>query len=73
MTDEEYKKAEGAKKKPKREMTFEEEELLKKMKELREQQKKVTNLLRAVSIRLPLLFLWCRYRYYANNSFEGFC
>lgn len=56
LTDEEYKKAEGAKKKPKREMTFEEEELLKKMKELREQQKKVTNLLRAVSIRLPLLF-----------------
>lgn len=56
LTDEEYKKAEGAKKKPKRERTFEEEELLKKMKELREQQKKITNLLRAVSIRLPLLF-----------------
>ena len=56
LTDEEYKKAEGAKKKPKRERTFEEDELLKKMKELREQQKKITNLLRAVSIRLPLLF-----------------
>ncbi|NDO18065.1 DEAD/DEAH box helicase [Lachnospiraceae bacterium MD329] len=56
MTGEEYKKAERAKKKPKRERTQEEEELLKRMKELREQQKKITDLLRAVSIRLPLLF-----------------
>jgi len=56
LTGEEYKKAERAKKKPKRERTPEEEELIKKMKELREQQKKITDLLRAVSIRLPLLF-----------------
>lgn len=56
LTGEEYKKAERAKKKSKRERTPEEEELLKKMKELREQQKKITDLLRAVSIRLPLLF-----------------
>lgn len=56
LTDEEYKKAETAKKKPKRDRTPEEEELIKKMKELREQQKKITDLLRAVSIRLPLLF-----------------
>lgn len=56
MTNEEYKKAEKLKKKPKRERTPEDEELLKKMKELNEQQKKIRNLLRAVSIRLPLLF-----------------
>lgn len=56
LTEEEYKKAERAKKKPKRERTPEDEELLKKMKELREQQKKITDLLRAISIRLPLLF-----------------
>lgn len=56
LTGEEYKKAERAKKKPKHKRTPEDEELLKRMKELREQQKKITDLLRAVSIRLPLLF-----------------
>lgn len=56
MTNEEYRQAEKLKKKPKRERTPEDEELLKKMKELNEQQKKIRNLLRAVSIRLPLLF-----------------
>lgn len=56
LTEEERKKAEKAKNKPKRERTKEEIELLEKLKKQREEQKKMFDLLRAVSIRLPLLF-----------------
>ncbi len=56
FTNEEYKKAEKIKNKPKRELTPEEKELLAKRRKLREDREKVLRLLRAVSIRLPLLF-----------------
>ncbi len=56
MTNEERKIAERASKKKKRELTPEEKDALDKLKKQKEEQKKMFNLLRAVSIRLPLLF-----------------
>lgn len=55
LDKEEYDKAEKAKNKPKRERTPEELELLRKQQELKKEQEKVIRLLRAVSIRLPML------------------
>ncbi len=56
MTDEERKAAERAKKKKKKDLTPEEKEALEKLKKQKEEQRKMFDLLRAVSIRLPLLF-----------------
>lgn len=56
MTNEERKTAERAAKKKKKDLTPEEKEALEKLKKQKEEQKKMFNLLRAVSIRLPLLF-----------------
>ena len=56
LTEEKRKLAEKAKRKPKRELTPEEKEALELYKSQKEEQKKLYNLLRAVSIRLPLLF-----------------
>jgi len=56
LTEEQRKKAERAQHKPVRERTKEEQEALDLLKKQREEQKKMFNLLRAVSIRLPLLF-----------------
>jgi len=56
LTEEEYHKSERIKNKPKRERTPEEKELLERAKKQKEEQRKIFDLLRAVSIRLPLLF-----------------
>lgn len=56
MTDEQHKLADKAKRKPKKELTEEEKAALELYKKQKEEQKKMFNLLRAVSIRLPLLF-----------------
>ena len=56
MTDEQHKLAEKAKHKPKKDLTEEEKQALELYKKQKEEQKKMFNLLRAVSIRLPLLF-----------------
>lgn len=56
LTNEERKKIEHAKKKPKRELTDEEKALLEKERAEKKEQQKLFDLLRAVSIRLPLLF-----------------
>lgn len=56
MTDEQHKLADKAKRKPKKDLTEEEKTALKLYKKQKEEQKKMFNLLRAVSIRLPLLF-----------------
>lgn len=56
MTNEQYKIAEKAKRKPKKDLTEEEKAALELYKKQKEEQKKLFNLLRAVSIRLPLLF-----------------
>ena len=55
LTGEEYNKAEKAKNKPLRERTPEELECIRKQQEMKKEQEKVICLLRAVSIRLPLL------------------
>lgn len=56
MTDEQHKLVEKAKRKPKKDLTEEEKKALELYKKQKEEQKKMFNLLRAVSIRLPLLF-----------------
>ena len=55
LDQEEYKWAEKLKRKPKRELTEEDKELLEKRRKQEETKKKVIALLRNISIRLPLL------------------
>lgn len=55
LTDEQYQKAQDAKRKPKRERTPEEIEALEKEREMRKKQQGLFDLLRNISIRLPLL------------------
>ena len=60
MDNEQYQKAQKAKNKPKHERTAEEKEALEKQKKLKEEREKVLRLLRAVSIRLPMLIYGAR-------------
>ena len=60
LTNEQYEIAEKAKNKPRRERTPEEEAAIKKQQELKKEREKVLRLLRAVSIRLPLLIYGMR-------------
>ncbi len=55
LTDEQYKKAQDAKRKKKTERTKEEEEALAKEREMKKKQQALFDLLRNVSIRLPML------------------
>lgn len=55
FSNEEYEKLEKAEKKKKTELTEEEKELLKKKKEQNENRQKAISILRAISIRMPLL------------------
>lgn len=55
FSEEEYEKLEKAEKKKKDELTEEEKELLKKKKEQNENRQKAISILRAISIRMPLL------------------
>lgn len=55
LTDEEYKKAQDAKRKSKKDRTPEEKAALEKEKEMRKKQQGLFDLLRNISIRLPLL------------------
>lgn len=55
LTDEEYDQAERSKKKPPRERTEEEKELLEKLKEAKKQRKTMISILRGVSIRIPMM------------------
>ncbi len=55
LTNEQYDIAEKAKNKPKRERTKGEQAAIEKLKEQKKEQEKVIRLLRAVSIRLPML------------------
>ena len=55
MDDLQMKKAEEAELKKKQELTEEQKEVLKKLKEAREQKKTAISILRAVSIRMPML------------------
>lgn len=55
LTDEQYDQAERAKKKPAKQRTAEELELLEKVKEARKQRKTMISILRGVSIRIPMM------------------
>jgi hypothetical protein len=55
FTEEEHEQAEKARKKPKRQLTPEEIELLKKLQEQRKNRDNAISILRGVSIRMPLL------------------
>lgn len=55
LTDEEYDKANRAKKKHKKERTPEEEAALEKMKALKKQRKTMISILRSISIRIPMM------------------
>lgn len=55
LTNEEYDKAERAKKKPPRERSQEEKEAIEKLKKARKQQKTMISILRGVSIRIPMM------------------
>ena len=68
MTDEQHKLADKAKRKPKKDLTEEEKAALELYKKQKEEQKKMFNLLRAVSI--AALVLWCGRRHYRNHSPE---
>lgn len=52
---EEYEKIEKAQKKPKKELTEEEKQLLEELKKKKENRNKAISILRAISIRMPLL------------------
>lgn len=60
LTEEQYNRAEKAKNKAKKERTSEEIEAIKKQQEMKKEQEKVLKLLRAVSIRLPMLIYGAR-------------
>lgn len=55
LTDEEYDKAEKAKKKKIKELSIEEQEAIKKLKEAKKQRKTMISILRGISIRIPLM------------------
>ncbi len=56
LTEEERRRGAAARRKPRRELTPEEREILERLKQERQEERKLFDLLRAVSIRLPLLF-----------------
>lgn len=60
LNEEEYQKAEKAKNKSKRERSKEEQEAIRRQQEQKKEQEKVIRLLRAVSIRLPMLIYGAR-------------
>ena len=72
LTEEEYQKAEKAKYKPQRARSQEETDALKKQQEQKQEQEKVIRLLRAVSIRLPMLIYGARVDLNENILIENF-
>ncbi len=65
LTEKEIEKGEGGERGPKKELTEEEKEALRKLKEAREQRKKAISILRGISIRMPMLV------YGAINDIDG--
>ncbi len=74
MTDLQRQKAEEneRKKKPARELTEEEKELRRKLKESREQKKSAISILRGVSIRMPMLVYGANASYQEDISLDDF-
>ncbi|MDN6899861.1 Eco57I restriction-modification methylase domain-containing protein [Oenococcus sicerae] len=55
LTDEEYNQSNEAKKKPKKELTPEERDLLERTNQLKKQRKTMISILRSISIRIPMM------------------
>lgn len=72
LTEEEYKKAQQAKHKPKKERTPEEKDALEKERELKKKQQGLFDLLRNISIRLPLLIYGSATRFDESIKLEEF-
>ena len=72
FSEEEHQKAEGAKKKNKKERTPEEEELLKKLQEQRKNRNNAISILRAISIRMPLMIYGASVPFDEDISIEHF-
>lgn len=72
LTDEEYQKAQSAKHKPKKERTPEEKAALEREREMKKKQQALFDLLRNVSIRLPLLIYGTATEFDASVRLEEF-
>lgn len=72
LTEEDYQKAEKAKYKATRERSKEEQEAIKNQQERKKEQEKVLRLLRAVSIRLPMLIYGARVDLEENIRIKDF-
>ena len=72
LTDEQYQKAQDAKRKRKKERTPEEEEALAKEREMKKKQQALFDLLRNISIRLPLLIFGSAQEFDDGINLEDF-
>ena len=72
LTDEEYEKLEKARKKPKRELTEEEKELLAKRKEAKKNRDNAISILRQISVRMPMLIFGADTPYGKDITLEEF-
>lgn len=72
MTGEERKKAQAATRKPKRQLTPEEKELLERLKEEKRQRQNAIDILRGISIRMPLLIYGAKVDYTEDITIQRF-
>lgn len=72
MTAEERKKAQAATRKPKRQLTPEEKELLERLKEEKRQRQNAIDILRGISIRMPLLIYGAKVDYTEDITIQRF-
>ena len=72
FTKEEYEAAEIAKRKPKKELTEEEKELLERMKEKKKARETAISILRGISIRIPLLIYGANIPYGQDLTIDNF-
>ena len=70
FTEEEYDKVKNAEKKPKKELTSEEKALLEEKRKKQENARKAISILRAISIRIPLLIYGAKYNMNKDISIE---
>jgi superfamily II DNA or RNA helicase len=71
-TEEEYEQIEGAKKKPKKERTSEEEAMIEEHKKKMDSRRKAMSILRAISIRIPMLIYGAELEEGKNITVENF-
>jgi len=72
FSEEEYEKAKELEKKAKKELTEEEKERLKKLREVQTQRRSMISILRGISIRMPMLIFGCNVDNNEDISIEKF-